>query len=77
MNTNQRCLICGGSTEVGFVLDRGDKNRRRPEEWWVGEPERSFWRGVKKPDRTYTIATLRCTKCGYLMEFAEEQTAGR
>ncbi len=75
MKPRQICPICGGSTEVGFSLDRGDNDRRRQEEWWAGKPERSFWTGIKKPERCYKITTLRCKKCGYLMEFANPDEA--
>jgi hypothetical protein len=56
--------------EEGFVLDRGIHDQRSQEEWWEGKPLRSFWSGIKKPERTYKAPTLRCTRCGYLMEFA-------
>jgi hypothetical protein len=73
MDARYACLFCGGSTEIGFVVDRGDGDRRRRQEWWAGEPESSFWIGVKKPDRTCRILTFRCVKCGFLMEFANPQ----
>jgi hypothetical protein len=77
MDTKQKCLICGSSTEIGFVLDRGHWNEQRQEEWWEGKPEKSFWTGLKKPERSHKVLTLRCTKCGYLMEFADpEDSAG-
>lgn len=56
--------------ERGFVPDVSNKGRRKNEEWWVGEPTRSFWRGLKRPRRTCETASWRCTKCGFLMEFA-------
>lgn len=62
---------------MGFVLDRGTgAEMRSVEEWWAGKPERSFWAGVKKPERTFTVSTLRCTRCGFLMEFANSDEAG-
>ena len=77
MTTQRKCLVCGSSMEVGFVPDISDKGRRKNEEWWAGEPQSSFWRGVKKPDRTYETMSLRCTKCGFLMEFANPDEGGQ
>lgn len=76
MRRTQECLICGGSTELGFVLDKVDNNSRNVEEWWAGKPEHSFWLRVKKPDRTFKVATRRCVKRGFLMEFANPDEAG-
>lgn len=67
------CLACGGQMESGFVLDRGESNRRRLSEWWAGEPKKSIWSGVKKPDRTFQIEAQRCTRCGFLMQFANPE----
>lgn len=71
MISRQKCQVCGASMEAGFVLDRGMHDHRSQQEWWEGRPERSFWTGIKKPERRFKVTTLRCTKCGYLMEFAE------
>ena len=59
-----KCMACGGSMEVGFVL------AHRYQEWWEGAPPRSLWARIKKPERRYRVLTCRCTKCGYLMDFA-------
>lgn len=77
MDARQKCILCGSQNEVGFVLDLGDKNRGHVEEWWAGKPERSFWTGMKKPERRLKVTTLRCTRCGYLMEFANPDEADR
>lgn len=77
MDTRQKCVVCGSSTELGFVLDLGDMNKGHEQEWWEGRPERSFWTGIKKPERRFKITTLRCTKCGYLMEFANPDGADK
>lgn len=76
MEMRPKCLVCGGSTEPGIVLDKGHLNRLHEQEWWAGKLERSFWTGVKKPERRFKITTLRCTKCGYLMEFANPDETG-
>ena len=69
----QECQVCGSSMEEGFILDRGQHDYRKQEEWWAGSPQASFWKGIKKPERTYKVTTLRCTRCGYLMEFANPE----
>jgi len=60
--------------EPGFVVDFSHGNRRRVPEWFEGEPRYSFLFGLKPPDRRIKIATYRCTRCGYLMEFANPPT---
>jgi hypothetical protein len=78
MDANRKCLVCGGPTEIGFLVDRGHANVRRRQEWWAGEPESSFWpwNGIKKPDRMYKMTTLRCVECGFVMEFANHEGGG-
>lgn len=71
--TEVKCLICGGATESGFVLDRGQGLTIQRPEWGAGEPQYSFWTVVKKPQRRAGIVTFRCTACGFLMNFAREQ----
>ena len=64
------CPKCQAAMKEGFVLDR-DQSRNRVEEWVEGEPEPSFWTGVKRLGRTrIEIATYRCPKCGYLESYA-------
>ncbi len=59
----------------GFLIDRGDADRKRVQEWIEGEPVRSIWTGIKTRGlEAYTVATWRCDKCGYLASFATERT---
>jgi len=67
---SRKCLMCGGVVEVGFEVDRGHGDWARRREWYEGVPRRSIWRGLKLPKRRIPIETFRCTKCGFLMEFA-------
>lgn len=76
MDARQKCVICGGVTEAGFILDEFHGGRKQ-QEWCEGPPERSFWTGLKKPERRHSVLTLRCTKCGYLMDFAEREQTGK
>jgi hypothetical protein len=39
--------------------------------WVAGQPERSFWQTTKTKGRlTLPVATLRCTRCGFLHSYA-------
>ena len=61
------CIRCGGSMEEGYILDRGDGNRRRQAEWVQGPFEPSWLMGSKIAGRaTYHVMTRRCTNCGWL-----------
>lgn len=73
MNPKQKCMICGGPTQLGFSLDRGEGDRRRQEEWWADKPTKSFRMGLKEPPERDMIVTLRCTRRGYLMKFANPE----
>lgn len=49
------------STQHGITISR----------WIEGEPEKSFWSGLKtKGKRQFDVATYRCTRCGYLEAYA-------
>jgi hypothetical protein len=42
-----------------------------PPEWAEGQPERSFWTGVKVKDKErHPVSTFRCPACGYLESYA-------
>jgi hypothetical protein len=52
--------------ERGFLLDR-KRNTARPGEWIEGEPERSFWSGLKLRGRKrLQVVAHRCPRCGRL-----------
>lgn len=65
-----QCQLCNGALEPGFLLDRTDNAVALAGEWGAGEPQRSFWTGLKRPKQRYKIQALRCKECGYLMHFA-------
>ncbi len=57
--------------EPGLLLDRGDHNSLNTPEWLEGEPEKSFWTGLKtKGKERLAVRTFRCPKCGYLESYA-------
>ena len=65
------CARCRGAMEEGYVLDRGNSNRRFQETWVAGAPEPSFWTGLKTKDRTvFWVTTWRCRDCGLLESYA-------
>ena len=66
------CAKCGGTMEDGFVLDN-TYGARLQSGWVEGEPERSFWTGVKvKGKELLPIITWRCPRCGYLESYARQ-----
>jgi hypothetical protein len=57
----------------GFVLDRTHGGKLQSV-WVEGEPEKSFWTGVKTSDKEiYTIQAFRCPTCNYLEFYTTEQ----
>jgi hypothetical protein len=58
--------------EQGFLLDLGHANARRQSQWVAGEPETSFWLGLKTSDRpVLEVTTFRCSHCGFLESYAQ------
>jgi hypothetical protein len=70
------CLRCNGALEAGFLVDHGDGNYRYTQTWIGGEPEKSFWTGLKTSNRAqYSIRTWRCSRCGLLESYAVDNAA--
>jgi hypothetical protein len=62
--------------EPGFIVDKAHANALSLAEWVEGEPERSFWTGLKtKGHEKYFVRTYRCTRCGYLESYAVNPVA--
>ncbi|HZI28949.1 MAG TPA: hypothetical protein VFD64_12345 [Gemmatimonadaceae bacterium] len=56
----------------GFVLDHGDYNSKKLQEWIEGEPVKSFWHGYQTNDReAFVVRTYRCERCGFLESYAQ------
>ncbi len=56
--------------ERGFVVDEG-YGARTVAAWVEGTPEKSMWTGLKtRGRRRLSIDTWRCTRCGYLENYA-------
>ena len=64
-----KCPKCASEMEEGFVLDNDATAKQA--QWVLGRPESSFWGGLKvAPKDRYFIQTYRCTKCGFLENYA-------
>lgn len=64
------CPKCRARMEQGFIQD-SSKHGVVTARWIEGEPEKSFWTGIKtKGKRQYDVVTYRCSRCGYLEEYA-------
>ena len=65
------CTRCRKTMEAGFVLDHTQHSSGLQSTWVEGEPERSFWTGVKVKGRErLPVTTYRCPTCGYLESYA-------
>jgi len=71
MATDHNCSKCQGEMEEGFIADT-TYGGVVTSKWVEGEPEKSFWTGIKTRDREQIqISTYRCTGCGYLESYAK------
>ena len=69
---SNNCPKCQGSMSVGFILDATD-SWSKVTSWVEGAPVRSMWAGVKLGKKAkYEIQTWRCTRCGFLENYAKE-----
>lgn len=70
------CAGCGGTMEEGFVLDRGHYGFPSEQQWAGGEPQSSFWTGLKiDEERLFKVITYRCQHCGRLESYARESAS--
>ena len=68
------CPKCKKAMGAGFLIDRGNNDRKRVTEWVDGVPQKSFWTGISTAKRlVLPVATYRCTACGYLESYARTQ----
>ncbi|MEP6900806.1 MAG: PF20097 family protein [Actinomycetota bacterium] len=74
MTTEIKCPKCGTYMREGFVLDRGDSNVKLTSCWIEGEPEKSFWSGLKTSEReAFRVQAFRCPACNFLEFYTAEQ----
>lgn len=64
------CPKCRARMEAGFIQD-ASQHQVRTSRWIEGAPEKSFFHGIRtKGKRQYDVVTYRCSRCGYLEEYA-------
>jgi len=74
MITDNECLKCGGKMTRGFFFDRGHMEYKTQQAWVEGEPEESFWSGVKTSGRdAYRVEAFRCASCDRLEFYTTER----
>jgi hypothetical protein len=74
MSKAVECSQCHAQMEVGYLVDANHSGYQQ-QNWSAGEPEPSFWVGLKlAKDRIVPVTTLRCPKCGYLESYAIPQS---
>jgi hypothetical protein len=57
--------------EEGFIADRGQGDRIKPDTWVAGKPEVTFWSGAKVKGRErIEVTALRCPRCGRVELYA-------
>lgn len=67
----RECVACGVRMEEGFIADRGQGDRIKPDTWVEGKPDVSFWSGTKiKGKERFEITALRCPRCGRVELYA-------
>lgn len=68
------CPKCQSAMKRGFILDH-TYGYLDVATWVEGEPERSFWSGLKTHGRKMVkVETWRCSKCGFLESYAKERS---
>lgn len=67
------CSSCGERMERGFIFDRGHIEYKTQQAWVEGEPEASFWSGVKTSGRnSRSVEAYRCVGCDRLEFYTTE-----
>jgi predicted nucleic-acid-binding Zn-ribbon protein len=70
MQRTLSCPKCQGSMAIGYILDTS-YGTQGAGQWVEGEPEKSFWTGIKVRGKTKRpIESWRCQRCGYLENYA-------
>ncbi len=65
-----KCPKCNRKMLEGFIADY-THGAILVSKWIEGEPEKSFWRGLKtRGKRSARVKTYMCSGCGYLESYA-------
>jgi hypothetical protein len=68
------CIKCHAPIEPGWVVDKTHAGYEQ-ESWSPGEPQPSFWTGLKlEKNKIIPVTTFRCPSCGYLESYALPQS---
>jgi hypothetical protein len=74
MTETVECARCHAHMESGWVPDNTHTGFQR-ENWCPGEPQPSFWTGLKvEIGKFMPVTTFRCPNCGYLESYAIPQS---
>ena len=71
MPRSSPCPKCAAPMDEGYMVDHTHGGSRTVSLWVEGPPERSIWMGLKIADRrSFSVATFRCQRCGFLESYA-------
>jgi hypothetical protein len=74
MKGSVECMRCHAHMESGWLVDATHAGYEQ-ENWSPGEPQPSFWTGLKVgKDQVIPVTTFRCPKCGYVESYAVPQS---
>jgi predicted nucleic-acid-binding Zn-ribbon protein len=74
MTTKDECSKCGGTMSEGFVIDYGDYQVKQQQIWVEGEPQASFWSGLKTSGKqAFKVRAFRCENCNFLEFYTAEE----
>lgn len=65
------CPKCQSSMQEGYALDNAHGGARTVSSWVEGEPKKSFWFGLKVDSAPVAIESWRCTRCGFIEQYAK------
>ncbi len=71
---NKTCPKCQASMAEGFIPFE-KYSVPQVTGWFAGAPKKGWWGDVKLPGKPIPIATYRCTKCGFLEQYAKSKGA--
>jgi len=70
------CSKCNSAMTTGYVIDRGHGGMRQEQIWVEGEPEPSFWSGLKTSGRdVLKVQAFHCTNCKFLEFYTTEKVS--